>query len=128
MARETTLRGKLGELERLVAALNDNSAELPHLDGSRAALAELLEQARSAFGDQAVHTAAKQAASRQLEGSLTEGLRLATVLRLAVKAHYGIRSEKLAEFGIQPFRGRPAPVVEAPAPPPAEEPSVPPIE
>ncbi len=34
-------------------------------------------------------------------------MRLANVLRLAVKHHYGIRSEKLAHFGLQPFRGRP---------------------
>jgi hypothetical protein len=128
MARETTLRGKLGELERLVAVLIDNGDDLPHLEVSRLALQELLDQARSAFSDQAAHTAAKQTASRQLEVSLAEGMRLATVLRLAVKAHYGIRSEKLAEFGLQPFRGRPAPAVEAPAPPPVEEPPTPPIE
>ena len=41
-----------------------------------------------------------------LKASLTEGERLANVLQLAVKQHYGIRSEKLAEFGLQPFRGR----------------------
>ena len=28
------------------------------------------------------------------------------MLQLAVKQHYGIRAEKLAEFGMQPFRGR----------------------
>jgi hypothetical protein len=28
------------------------------------------------------------------------------VLRLAVKQHFGIRSEKLAELSLQPFRGR----------------------
>jgi len=27
-------------------------------------------------------------------------------LRTALKQHYGIRAEKLAEFGMQPFRGR----------------------
>jgi hypothetical protein len=128
MARETTLRGKLGELERLVTALNNNSDDLPHLEFGRLALGELLDRARSAFDDQAVHTAAKQTASRLLDVSLVEGMRLATVMRFAVKQHYGIRSEKLAEFGLQPFRGRPAPPVEDPAPPPAEEPPTPPVE
>ena len=46
--------------------------------------------------------------------------RMATVLRLAVKQHYGIRSEKLAEFGLPPFRGR---VRKAPSQP--EEPKTP---
>jgi hypothetical protein len=127
MARETTQRGKLGELEQLVAALSNNSAELPQLELSRLALADLLSQARSAFNDQAVHTAARQAATRELDVSLTEALRLATVLRLAVKQHYGIRSEKLVEFGLQPFRGRPVPEAEEPAPP-VEEPPAPPVE
>ena len=125
MARETTLRGKLGELERLVTALNDNGDDLPHLEVSRLALEELLSQARSAFSDQAAHAAAKQTATRQLDLSLTEGMRLATVLRLAVKAHYGIRSEKLIEFGLQPFRGRQTPEAEEPPPVEEEPPSLP---
>jgi hypothetical protein len=50
--------------------------------------------------------AGKQEASKQLNTFVTEGERLATVLQLAVKQHYGIRAEKLAEFGLQPFRGR----------------------
>ena len=92
-------------------------------------LEALLDQARSAFSDKAAHAAAKQTATRQLDHSLSEGLRLATVLRLAVKAHYGIRSEKLVEFGLQPFRGRPAAEVEEPTPPPVEEePPSPPVE
>ena len=45
---------------------------------------------------------------------------LATVLRVAIKEHYGPDSEKLVEFGIQPFRGvtrkpRTPPTSEAPA-------------
>jgi hypothetical protein len=31
------------------------------------------------------------------------------VLRLAIKQHFGIRSEKLTEFNLQPFRGRKKP-------------------
>lgn len=37
---------------------------------------------------------------------ISEGQRLASVVRSAVKEHYGVREEKLAEFGMQPFRGR----------------------
>jgi hypothetical protein len=43
-----------------------------------------------------------------------------------VKAHYGIRSEKLAEFGLKPFRGRqPADPVTEPKPDPDPDPVVP---
>jgi len=38
---------------------------------------------------------------------MTDSTRLGNALRAMIKEHYGVRSEKLAEFGIQPFRGRP---------------------
>jgi hypothetical protein len=55
---------------------------------------------------QAAQRAAKQASTQRLQEVLVEGERLATLLRRSVKQHYGIRAEKLAEFGMQPFRGR----------------------
>jgi len=107
MSTETTSKGKLGDLERLLASMAANAAELPQLEAIRNQLGTLLGQAREAADLQALHTAGKQEASRNLQTALTEGMRLANILRLAVKQHYGIRSEKLAHFGIQPFRGRP---------------------
>jgi len=106
MSKETTSKGKLGDLGSLESSMAANAADLPHLEGSRTQLGALLGQAREAADLQALHTAGKQEASRKLEVALTEGMRLANILRLAVKHHYGIRSEKLAHFGIQPFRGR----------------------
>ena len=47
-----------------------------------------------------------QELSKQIKTLVTEGQRLANLLRSALKEHYGIRSEKLAEFNVQPFRGR----------------------
>src|SRR5690242_10543830 len=114
MATETTSKGKLGDLERLTSSLTANAADIPHLEVSRNQLGAFLAQAREAADLQAFHTAGKQEASRNLQTALTEGLRLANVLRLAVKQHYGIRSEKLAHFGIQPFRGRPRKAKPAP--------------
>jgi hypothetical protein len=45
------------------------------------------------------------------------------MLRQGVKQHYGIRSEKLAEFGLQPFRGRKTKTEPEPKPetPPAKK-------
>jgi len=34
------------------------------------------------------------------------GKKLVTFLRTGVKEHYGNRAEKVAEFGVQPFRRR----------------------
>lgn len=120
MSIETTSKGKLGDLERLLSSLTANAADFPHLEVSRNQLGALLTQAREAADLQALHTAGKQEASQNLRIALTEGMRLANVLRLAVKHHYGIRSEKLAHFGIQPFRGRPRKAKPAP-----EEPQTP---
>ena len=65
-----------------------------------------LTQLQEAADRQAVHTAGKQEASQQVNTLMVEAERLATVLQLGVKQHFGIRSEKLAEFGVKPFRGR----------------------
>jgi hypothetical protein len=111
MAKETTYAGTLGEWLRFLQALVANIGELGHLEGSRAKLAGILERAQALTEQQSAATAAKQEASRQLRTLVFEGRRLTTVLRLAVKEHYGIRSEKLAEFGLQPFRGRKAKAV-----------------
>ncbi len=120
MSKETTNAGKLGRLQRLSTALNANGADLPHLEGSRAQFVALLTQAHEAAMQQSAFTASKQEASQKLKTFLIESERLAHVLQLAVKQHYGIRSEKLAEFGLQPFRGRtrkasPAPELTPPA-------------
>lgn len=107
MARETTNAGKFGSMRRLSDAMAANQAEIQHLGVGQAKLEGLLTRAQEISQDQASRTAAKQEASKQLKVLFTESERLATVLRLALKEHYGIRSEKLAEYGLQPFRGRP---------------------
>ena len=127
--REKSNKAKLGDLRRLLTPLIANSGELGHLEATRTRFAEILAQAEDAADRQRVHAAAKQEASLQFRNALTESERLANILRLAVKQHYGIGSEKLAEFGLQPFRGRKAKDAEATepsAPSPSEpQPSAP---
>lgn len=120
MDRETTYSGKIGKLERLSAALAANSGDLQHLEGSRTQFVTLLNQVHDAAKQQAALMASKQEASRQLKTLMVEGERLATVLQLAVKHHYGIRAEKLTEFGMQPFRGRKRNGQEVPETPPEQ--------
>ena len=106
MARENTVKGRLGDLLRFRAAMTANREELQHLEATRTRLDGVIDQIQEAADRQGMHTAGKQEASKQLRTFLTEGERLATVLRLGVKQHFGIRAEKLAEFSLQPFRGR----------------------
>ena len=116
--RESTSAGKIGDWQRLLAPLAANGDDLKHLEVPRARLAAMAAEAEDMKTQQAAQRAAKQASTRQFREMLTEGERLATLLRQAVKQHYGIRAEKLAEFGLQPFRGR-KPAATAPAPTPA---------
>jgi hypothetical protein len=103
---ESTKAGKLGELQRLLNALTANQDDLSELEGSRARLETALGQVEQLLGRQASYTASKQEATKLLGDVMAECQRLATLLRLGLKQHYGIRSEKLTEFGVPPFRGR----------------------
>lgn len=107
----------MGVLLKFSKTLLENRPELAPMEGTITKFIDLVEQAQIAAAQQAAFIASKQQASKLLAGLIDEALRLLTVLRAALKAHYGIRAEKLAEFGIQPFRGRSrkaAPVVVAP--------------
>jgi chromosome segregation ATPase len=106
MQIEKSYSGMLGGLARLTAALAANSAELPHLEGVRARLEKIVTEAQEVAKQQAALTASKQDSTKQLKSLLTEGQRVATGLQKLLKENYGLRAEKLAEFGLKPFRGR----------------------
>jgi len=128
MATERTYTGKLGSLQRLSIALAANSADLKDLEGTRNKLEGLMNQAQDGVKRQAALRAEKQEVSRQLKTLFIESDRLANVVRVSLKAHYGIRAEKLVEFGLQPFRGRKAKLVAGTPgtpPPPGPAPQAP---
>ena len=121
MAQETTYAGIVGDWQRLLAPVKANGEELAHLEVPRAKLEALIARAVELNKEQAARTAAKQETSKLLREILPEGRRLAALLRLGIKEHYGPRAEKLAEFQLQPFRGRaprkPKPSPEGPVAP-----------
>jgi hypothetical protein len=129
MSKETTDAGKQGDWQGLAVQVQANSAELAHLEPLRVLLVAQLDKAVDIGKQQAGLIASKQDMSKQLRIVITEGDRLATLLRSAIKQHYGIRAEKVAEFGVQPFRGKPrkakSPVPEPPALPASQPPPVP---
>ena len=106
LKQQTRQAGQFGEWQQLSTSVGVNTTELPHLEATRQIFAGVLTRIESVFAEQAATTARKQDLSKQLQDLLAEGQRLSTVLRKAVAAHYGPRSEKLSEFRIQPFRGR----------------------
>lgn len=116
----TTRSGNIGDWQRLAAALAQNEDDLPELAGAQGRLETLLAQVLDYSQRQAAHAALKQDASQTLIDLTSECSRQATVIRFALKQHYGPRNEKLVEFGIQPFRGRVRKPGTVPEPPPPQ--------
>lgn len=106
MSQETTHAGMQGDWKRLMTAIGANVAELGHLEAPRVKLGGILAQAEELNKQHKALTASKQEVSRQFRQLMAEGQRLANAMRTMLREHYGIRAEKLAEFGLQPFRGR----------------------
>ena len=112
------------EWEGLLRALIANLVQLPQLEGARAKLEGLLAGFRDLVGQQAVHQAAKQEMSKQIQALVRDGRKTATMIRAVLKEHYGHDSEKLVEFGVQPFRARiRKPTVKTPAEEPDQVPA-----
>jgi multidrug efflux pump subunit AcrA (membrane-fusion protein) len=79
-------------------------------------LGDVLDRAQSLLTQQAALTAAQQELSQDLEATIEDIPFLTTILRKRTRQHFGKLSEKLAEFGLQPFRVRQA--GSKPIPPP----------
>ena len=128
MAREPKYGVTVNGWERLLASFEANAADFQQLESYRAQLAAMLGQLKEATTQQASLTAGKQEATKQVRTLLVGGRKLATFLRNGVRQRYGDDSEKLVEFGLKPFRGRPHPQTEPPVvtPPEAERPAAPP--
>jgi hypothetical protein len=96
----------VGDWQKLLVTLEANIAEIPQLEPFRVKLGGMLTQALEVTKQQADLKASKQAASKQMRQLATDAQRLASAVRALLREHYGIRDEKLAAFGLQPFRGR----------------------
>jgi hypothetical protein len=110
--------------EKLVVTTDANKDDLTHLTELQAQLKEAMEGAKAANIRQSAFRAQQQQATRDLEGFLTTGADLATRLRNGIRTQYGLKGEKLTEFGLQPRRKpQKAKAEPAAAPTPPSEPS-----
>jgi hypothetical protein len=121
-----TVGQTLSGWQELTSSLTNNTNEIPHLEGHRARLGDLLKQAQDLSTQQAALTASKQEVSKKLQGVVDEGRKIATFLRVGIRQHYGTRAEKLVEFGLRPFRGRRRPAEGDPSTPEVKPPVSPP--
>ncbi len=97
----------MGELHQFAHTITpETTAGHVFLEYAHAKLTRFLEEIDRLTAERDFHTARKQEATRRRNEMLAEGSRLATAMRLVLKDHLGPDNERLAEFGIQPFRGR----------------------
>ena len=114
------------EWRMLIKSGKSNTGDVIHLEGHLDKLGTFLTEVDEIEKQQAALTASKQEASKQLRTLLTDGSKVATFIKAGLREHYGNRAEKLVEFGLQPFRGRPRKVKpEEPAEPLVEAASAP---
>lgn len=98
---------KVTKWEVTANAVLVNAADLPHLEADRVELIGLLAEAMELGNQQIAMQAQARQALRDLEEKLRQGEALVARVRAAVRAKYGYKSEKLAEFQLTPFRRRP---------------------
>jgi hypothetical protein len=118
MSRPKSYAETVNGWEELLTALGENSGDLSQLDLPRQRLQITLDQIRGFAAEQAAFTASRQQATERVYFLLAQGRKLATVLRASVREHYGNRSQKVAEFGLQPLHTRPRRAGDNPLPPP----------
>jgi hypothetical protein len=97
----------LNASDKLLAAASANAGQ-PAVDDLRLQLEKETTDAREAQARRNVHKAAMQQASRDFDSAMESARKLYSRLRHMVIGLFGLSAEKLAEFGLQPFR--PVPV------------------
>ena len=113
----------MGEGDHLLATDQANSADLAHLEETRVQLAANMDVARAASVRQNTAKALVQQSTRDLEKAMVDTRELITRMRNGIRTKYGLRSEKMTEFGMQPRRALVRKAKEKPAPVPQPAPA-----
>jgi hypothetical protein len=116
MSRVPLYMHKVAGWEVTATGLTANQPELQHLDGHRVQLQESTVQFKELNTQFNVLVASKQDVCKEMQELFRRVETLVSYLRTAVRQHYGKDSEKLIEFGLQPFRGGRTPSPKAPLP------------
>ena len=90
--------------EKMHVAVNANPKDLSHLLDHNGQLGGKAVRIRALSAEQALLTARKQVITAEIQTLLREGNTLLDYVQTGVRQHYGLNSEKLVEFGLQPIR------------------------
>lgn len=117
MADERLYMNTVNGWEKMIQAISVNAGDLPQLEANIGPLRAKVEEVRGLYAQHAALAAARHETTQELQRLIEEGDELLRFLRAGAKAHYGKRSSKLIEFGVQPLRAR---ARKKPAPPATE--------
>ncbi|HWM90410.1 MAG TPA: hypothetical protein VN493_06550 [Thermoanaerobaculia bacterium] len=106
MADERVYMNTVNGWDKMDAAVTANAEEVPQLEINLGKLRQKSALVRNLYVQHAALAAARQGVTQEMQQLIEEGESLVRFLREGVKAHYGKRSEKLVEFGVQPLRSR----------------------
>ncbi len=127
---KTSLADFVTDWEKLLKNVTDTAAELPNIDVYKTPLDQMLAEAKDGLALAAARVGVKQQETQDRQTLMKEGKEAASKLRLAIKAHFGPKSERLLQYGIKPIRKRKKvatateePESETPTPAPHSEPT-----
>lgn len=106
MVGERRYMNRIHGWAQVIAGVSSNPEEAKSLEPGMLRLKELHAQVSALSTQQVSLTASKQEATKALKRLLREGDALADFIRTGARAQFGADSEKMVEFGVQPFRGR----------------------
>ena len=116
--------------ERLLQATADNASDMEAAEPQRAALAQLLAEARNLKATQDSYNARRQQSTQEILEVSKMGREQARRLRGMAKGLLGTQNERLVQFQVAPVRRRSRTNTRPPEPPPpvevSPEPSEPP--
>lgn len=121
MSRVPLYMHRVAEWEVTNTGLTSNQSQVQHLEAHRVQLEEKLAQFKELSAQHAALTTSKQEIGKEMRTLFRQVETLVHFIRTGVRQHYGKDSEKLIEFGLQPYRGRAG--AARPAPPSPEDPS-----
>jgi hypothetical protein len=104
--------------ETLVTNVRAHGADVPGVDVYTPPMEEILAHAKDLSARLEMRKGIKQQESKERRILMQQGRKQAARLRAALKAHFGVDSERLIEFGARPIRPRTRKNREAADPPP----------
>ena len=100
---KNSIADQILETQNLITTARASAAEVPGIGLYIAPLEQVLEEVVAMSAQLETRKGMKQEDAQERRALLTKRRKLASRLRAALKAHYGLDNERLVEFGSRPI-------------------------